>query len=72
MKRKDKETLSALSVPELASELSKRKEELFKIKFSRAMSVPKNPLRERELRREVARIMTWMAQKNKELSGVSA
>ncbi|MEK6544848.1 MAG: 50S ribosomal protein L29 [Elusimicrobiota bacterium] len=71
MKRKDKESLRVLGVAELASELAKRRQELFKLKFSRASSALKNPLRIRTLRKEIARIATWTDQKSKESSSVS-
>lgn len=66
MKRRDKEALRALSVAELESELKKRREELFKLNFGKVFGVPKNPLRARHLRRDIARLHTWIHEKAKE------
>lgn len=55
-----------MSTAELASELTKRKDQLFKLGFGRTASVEKNPLIERILRREVAMIHTWIHEKGVE------
>jgi ribosomal protein L29 len=59
MKRKDKEALKAMSAAEHGNELLKRREELFKLRFAQG-AAPRNPLLRRTLKREIARLLTWM------------
>ncbi len=56
--------LNEMSSPELERELSELKSELFKLRFSLATNGLDNPMRIREVRREIARVKTIMRQKN--------
>lgn len=47
-----------MSSPELKTELSELKSELFKLRFSLATNGLDNPMRIREVRREIARVKT--------------
>ena len=50
--------LDEMSVKDLEKELSELKTELFKLKFSLATSGLDNPLKVREVRRNIARVQT--------------
>ena len=52
-----------MSSPELEKELSELKSELFKLRFSLATKGLDNPLRIREVRKEIARIKTILRQR---------
>ncbi len=47
-----------MSSPELEKELSELKSELFKLRFSLATNGLDNPMRIREVRRQIARVKT--------------
>ena len=55
--------LNEMSSPELEKELSELKSELFKLRFSLATNGLDNPLRIREVRKEIARIKTILRQR---------
>ncbi len=55
--------LNEMSSPELEKELSELKSELFKLRFSLATNGLDNPMRIREVRREIARVKTVLKQK---------
>ena len=55
--------LNEMSSPELEKELTELKSELFKLRFSLATNGLDNPMRIREVRREIARVKTVMRQK---------
>jgi large subunit ribosomal protein L29 len=48
---------------ELSAKLSEFQDRLFKLKFHHSMSPVKNPLEIREIRRNIARVKTLIAQK---------
>ena len=50
------------TVAELQQELQKLKEELFNLRFQHAINQLGNPQRIREVRRDIARVMTVMRQ----------
>ena len=52
--------LNEMSSPELEKELSELKSELFKLRFSLATNGLDNPMKIREVRREIARVKTIM------------
>ena len=52
-----------MSSPELEKELSELKSELFKLRFSLATNGLDNPLKVREVRKEIARIKTILRQR---------
>ena len=54
--------LVEMSSPELEKELSELKSELFKLRFSLATNGLDNPMRIREVRREIARVKTVLRQ----------
>ena len=62
-KRKEKEDLAAMSVPQLEAKLRDAEEGLFRLHFRHSSNPIKNPMQIRLERREVARIKTWMRQK---------
>ncbi len=59
--------LNEMSSPELEKELTELKSELFKLRFSLATNGLDNPMRIREVRREIARVKTIL--RKRELSG---
>lgn len=60
MKAKD---LRELSIPELKEKLSKLREELFNLRFQRALHRLENPMRIRAVRRDIARVLTVLREK---------
>lgn len=60
MKAKD---LRELSIPELKEKLSKLREELFNLRFQRALHRLENPMRIRSIRRDIARVLTVLREK---------
>ncbi len=59
--------IKEMTSPELEKELSESKTELFKLKFSLATNGLDNPLKIREVKRNIARIKTELRQR--ELNG---
>ena len=59
--------IKEMTSPELEKELSELKTELFKLKFSLATNGLDNPLKVREVRKDIARIKTELRQR--ELNG---
>ena len=59
--------LKDMSSPELEKELSELKSELFKLRFSLATNGLDNPLKVREVKKDIARIKTILRQR--ELNG---
>ena len=55
--------LKDMSSPELEKELSALKSELFKLRFSLATNGLDNPLKVKEVRRDIARIKTELRQR---------
>ena len=55
-----------MSSPELEKELSELKSELFKLRFSLATNGLDNPMRIREVRREIARVKTILRKRELE------
>ena len=55
--------LNEMSSPELEKELSELKSELFKLRFSLATNGLDNPMRIREVKKEIARVKTVLTQK---------
>ena len=58
--------LNEMSSPELEKELSELKSELFKLRFSLATNGLDNPMRIREVRREIARVKTVLRKRELE------
>jgi large subunit ribosomal protein L29 len=57
-------TLKEKSVDELRSRERDLKEQLFKLRFQRATGRVENPMKMRQVRREIAQIETLLQQKN--------
>jgi large subunit ribosomal protein L29 len=57
--------IKALSVEQLQQTLAEERERLLKLKFAHAVSPIENPMRIRNTRRLIARIMTEMTAKQK-------
>ncbi len=55
--------LKDMSSPELEKELSELKSELFKLRFSLATNGLDNPLKVKEVRKDIARIKTILRQR---------
>lgn len=58
--------LNEMSSPELEKELSELKSELFKLRFSLATNGLDNPMRIKEVRREIARVKTILRKRELE------
>ncbi|MFA6002912.1 MAG: 50S ribosomal protein L29 [Elusimicrobiota bacterium] len=63
MKAKDKENLRNHSTAELRTELLQMREKLFRLQFKHGVTPVKNPVEMRNIRRQVARLETWIRQK---------
>ena len=57
-----------MSSPELEKELSELKSELFKLRFSLATNGLDNPMRIKEVKKEIARVKTIL--RDREIKGV--
>ena len=55
--------IKEMSSPELEKELSELKTELFKLRFSLATHVLDNPMRIKEVRKDIARINTVLTER---------
>ncbi|MCK4533342.1 50S ribosomal protein L29 [bacterium] len=62
----DVKQIRGLSLVELEEKLRAVREQLFKLKFQKAMISPKNPLIIRGLRRDVARMKTILSERETE------
>ncbi len=58
-----------MSVSDLKAQLADCAEKIYKLKFKHAVAPVKNPIEIRSLKRDRARILTWMRQK--ELAGAA-
>ena len=63
MKAKDKEVKKSLSAAELKGELHQSREKLSKLYLKHRVTPLANPLELRSLRRQVARLHTWLSEK---------
>ena len=63
MKAKDKEVKKTLSAAELKSELHQAQDKLFRLSFKHQVTPLANPLELRTMRRHVARLKTWVREK---------
>ncbi len=62
-KAEEKVLYKDLSVDDLKSQLGDCAEKIYRLKFKHAVAPLKNPLEIRSLKRERARILTWIRQK---------
>jgi large subunit ribosomal protein L29 len=60
MKTKEKETKKTLSLNELETELRQAQEKRFKLQFKHQVTPLSNPLELRAVRRQIARLKTWI------------
>jgi len=67
MKSKEKTKKSSLSIEELRSELKSLRQKRFKLRFKHRVTPLGNPMELRVLRRDIARVETWI--RAKELEG---
>ena len=58
--------INEMSSPELENELSELKTELFKLRFSLAANGLENPMKIKEVKRDIARIKTVLRQRELE------
>ncbi|OGR87705.1 MAG: 50S ribosomal protein L29 [Elusimicrobia bacterium RIFCSPHIGHO2_02_FULL_57_9] len=63
MKANERQAKRSLSVKELEAELCQAREKSFKLRFKHQFSPLANPLELKNLRRHVARLKTWMGEK---------
>ncbi|HAH07631.1 MAG TPA: 50S ribosomal protein L29 [Elusimicrobia bacterium] len=63
MKNKEKETKKNLSAQELKAELHRLKEKRFKLRLKHKVTPLTNAMELQSLRRDIARMMTWIRQK---------
>jgi len=63
MKRNERNALKELSLSELKVHINELEEKLFKLKISNSMAPLKNGLQIRNLKKERARLLTWIHQK---------
>ena len=62
--KKFKEDLRAMSAEELNKQLKELKEELFTLRFQHAINQLDNPQKIVEVKRNIARVMTILSEKN--------
>ena len=63
MKANDKQLKKALSLAELQTELRQAQEKRFKLQFKHQVTPLTNPVELRTLRRQIARLKTWIHDK---------
>ena len=63
MKSQDRAALRTLPEQELTLRLKECEEKLFKLKFANSVSPLKNGLQIQDLRRQKARLLTWIRQR---------
>ncbi len=64
-KKKEKVHYNQLTEIELLKELSTHRQDLFKARFRASTAPLKNPMEIRTLRKEIARLMTFLSMKTK-------
>jgi large subunit ribosomal protein L29 len=55
--------LREFSIPELKEKLSELREELFNLRFQKSIHKLENPMRIRQVKRDIARILTILREK---------
>jgi large subunit ribosomal protein L29 len=63
MKTKEKDAKKTLSLTELQTELRQAQEKRFKLQFKHQVTPLQNPVELRSLRRQIARLKTWINEK---------
>lgn len=59
--------LRELSIPELKEKLSRLREELFNLRFQKSIHRLENPMRIRNIRRDIARCLTVLHEKESKI-----
>ena len=59
--------LRELSIPELKERLAKLREELMNLRFQKTIHRLENPMRIRQVRREIARVLTIIKEKERSI-----
>jgi len=57
------EELRGLSIPELREKLRELREELFNLRFQKSIHQLENPMRIRQVKRDIARVLTVIREK---------
>ena len=65
MKQKNWQEIKSMSTAELNAKLTELEEKYYKLKFRNSAAPLKNPLELREMRKNIARVKTLLAEKNK-------
>ena len=60
--------LRELSIPELKERLAKLREEFMNLRFQKAIHRLENPMRIRQVRREIARVLTIIREKERSIN----
>jgi large subunit ribosomal protein L29 len=60
--------LRELSIPELKERLAKLREELMNLRFQKSIHRLENPMRIRQVRREIARVLTIIKEKERSIN----
>jgi large subunit ribosomal protein L29 len=60
--------LRELSIPELKERLAKLREELMNLRFQKTIHRLENPMRIRQVRREIARVLTIIKEKESSIN----
>ncbi|OIO11177.1 MAG: 50S ribosomal protein L29 [Elusimicrobia bacterium CG1_02_63_36] len=68
MKRKEKEIKSTLSADEIRAEIEKLEEKQFRLNFKHKVTPLGNPMELRQVRRDIARLKTWLRSKELQAS----
>ncbi len=63
MKANEKQAKKSLSVKELETELRQTQEKRFKMQFKHQVTPLSNPVELRAMRRQIARLKTWINEK---------
>ena len=71
MKENKATNLRSLTVDELHAKLKQLREEIFNLRFRNSMAQLDNPLRLREVRRDIARIETVLEEQRKGIRAVA-
>ena len=72
MKTKEKDQKKSLSVGELKTALAQLREKQFRLRFKHRVTPLANPLELRSVRRDIARLETFLRQKQPASKGVTA
>jgi large subunit ribosomal protein L29 len=70
MKKSKLAELRSLTIEELSEEEAKLRRELFNLRFQKTTGEIENPLRIREVKRDIARILTIKTEKLKNKTGI--